>query len=71
MRDATRVMIGQNYKSATLAKNEKKKKKMSCYTPCTLPVHLPVPSPYTGYVPSLRQGTEVRQRDVTYLQENM
>ena len=27
MRDATRVMIGQNYKSATLAKNEKKKQK--------------------------------------------
>ena len=82
-------MIGQNYKSLTWAKNEKKNKKMSLtvikvpstYPPRTLPVPspypprtLPVPSlypPRTLPVPSPRQGTEMRQRDVTYLQENM
>ena len=74
IRDATRVMIGQNYKSATWAKNEKKNKKMSL-TVIKVPSPYPsVPSTYpprTLPVPSPRQGTEMRQRDVTYLQENM
>ena len=53
----TRVMIGQNYKSA------KKSKMWPCIECQSLRYPYSVPSP--------RQGMEVRQRDVTYLHENM
>ena len=50
---------------------KKKNKKMSWTVIKVHSLYPPRTPSCTLPVPSLRQGTEVRQRDVTYLQENM